>query len=51
MTRLTGPSIAVVWNCAEKSVRLNMTLYGMLDYGQGFDPLLEVKLTPVFLSV
>ncbi len=28
-----------------------MTLYGMLDYGQGFDPLLWVKVTPVFLSV
>ncbi len=28
-----------------------MTLYGMLDYGQGFDPLLMVKITPVFLSV
>ncbi len=23
----------------------------MLDYGQGFDPLLRVKITPVFLSV
>ena len=28
-----------------------MTLYGMLDYGQGFDPLLRVKIAPVFLSV
>ncbi len=28
-----------------------MTLYGMLDYGQGFDPLLGAKLTPLFLSV
>ena len=27
-----------------------MTLYGMLDYGQGFGPLLEVKLTPLFFS-
>ncbi len=25
--------------------------YYMLDYGQGFDPLLGVKITPVFLSV
>ncbi len=31
--------------------RLMMTLYGMLDYGQGFNPLLGVKITPVFLSV
>ncbi len=28
-----------------------MTLYGMLDYGRGFDPLLRVKLTPGFFSV
>ncbi len=28
-----------------------MTLYGMLDYGQGFDPLLGVKIAPVFFSV
>ncbi len=25
--------------------------YYMLDYGQGFDPLLGVKITPVFFSV
>ncbi len=27
-----------------------MTLYGMLDYGQGFDPLLGVLITPVFFQ-